>query len=52
MTKLEALERKFPQFKLKSSPTQRIGGEPLNEFNNIKHLIPCKAFQIPIIKRS
>ena len=43
MTKLEALEKKFPQFKLKSSPTQRIGGEPLNEFNNIKHSIPMQS---------
>ena len=43
MTKLEALESKFPQFKLKSSPTQRIGGEPLNEFNNIKHSIPMQS---------
>ena len=24
MTKLEAFEKKFPQFKLKSSPTQRL----------------------------
>ena len=43
MTKLEALEKKFPQFKLESSPTQRIGGEPLDEFNNIKHSIPMQS---------
>ena len=43
LTKLEALENKFPQFKSESSPTQRVGGKPLDEFNSIKHSIPMQS---------
>ena len=43
LTKLEALENKFPQFKSESSPTQRVGGKPLDVFNSIKHSIPMQS---------
>ena len=43
LTKLEALENKFPQFKSESSPTQRVGGKPLDEFSSIKHSIPMQS---------
>lgn len=34
---LVALEAKYPQFKLKDSPTQRVGGAPLDKFQKINH---------------
>ena len=32
MEELRQLEEKFPEFKSSTSPTQRIGGEPLDKF--------------------
>jgi DNA ligase (NAD+) len=32
-------EREFPEFTSKDSPTQRIGGKPLDEFKKIRHKI-------------
>ncbi|MEJ0021806.1 MAG: NAD-dependent DNA ligase LigA [Candidatus Doudnabacteria bacterium] len=34
---LIALESKYPQFKLKNSPTQRIGGVALDKFEKVRH---------------
>lgn len=34
---LRQLETKYPQYKSSISPTQRIGGEPLDKFNKVKH---------------
>ncbi len=34
---LIALERKYPQFKLKNSPTQRVGGSALGKFEKVTH---------------
>lgn len=31
------LERKYPQFKLKNSPTQRVGGVALDKFEKVTH---------------
>jgi DNA ligase (NAD+) len=33
------LEREFPEFVSEDSPTQRIGGKPLDEFKKIRHKI-------------
>ena len=52
LTKLEALENKFPQFKSESSPTQRVGGKPLDDLIVLSIQFLCKVFQIPIIKTS
>lgn len=38
--KLKELEEKYPQFITPDSPTQRIGGKPLEEFKTVKHRIP------------
>ena len=38
--KLEKLEEAFPKLKDPASPTQRVGGEPLKEFNQVKHSVP------------
>ncbi len=40
LKRLEELERKFPEFITPDSPTQRVGGEPLEEFTTITHEIP------------
>lgn len=38
--KLLELENKYPQFKTPTSPTQKIGGEPLKEFKQRTHSVP------------
>ena len=37
---LEALERNHPGLKLPDSPTQRVGGEPLAGFAEVRHEVP------------
>ncbi|GMU92196.1 MAG: DNA ligase [Candidatus Hydrogenedentota bacterium] len=38
--KLEALETKYPELVTPDSPTQRVGGEPLAEFETVEHAAP------------
>ncbi|MGQ9678357.1 MAG: NAD-dependent DNA ligase LigA [bacterium] len=40
MKRLEDLERQFPDLITPDSPTQRVGGEPLKEFNTVTHEVP------------
>ncbi|MEJ2568542.1 MAG: NAD-dependent DNA ligase LigA, partial [candidate division WOR-3 bacterium] len=37
MKKLKSLEEKYPQTKDPNSPTERVGGEPLEGFSNVTH---------------
>lgn len=37
---LIALEEKYPELKLSSSPTQKVGAAPSTEFKQIKHRVP------------
>lgn len=37
---LEALERNHPELKLPDSPTQRVGGDPLAGFAEVRHEVP------------
>jgi DNA ligase (NAD+) len=37
MKRLEKLEREYPQFITPDSPTQRVSGEPVQEFRHIRH---------------
>ncbi len=37
---LEELERKFPDLITSDSPTQRVGGEPLDKLEKVEHKIP------------
>ncbi|HEX7586589.1 MAG TPA: NAD-dependent DNA ligase LigA [Patescibacteria group bacterium] len=37
MTELRELEEQFPDLKLPDSPTQRIGGKPLDKFQKVQH---------------
>ena len=41
---LRELEEKFPQFKVSFSPTQRIGGKPLDKFVKVRHIIRQWSF--------
>jgi DNA ligase (NAD+) len=38
------LEQKYPQFITPDSPTQRVGGKPLEKFKKIKHIVPQWSF--------
>ena len=40
MQKLLQLEKKFPELVTSDSPSQRVGGQPLSEFQQVKHEIP------------
>lgn len=40
MKQLIELEEKYPEFKSPDSPTQRVGGQPLKEFEPVEHTIP------------
>lgn len=37
MKQLKELEEKFPELKTEDSPTQRVGGEPRDEFKRVEH---------------
>ena len=37
---LEELETRHPQFSGPNSPTQRVGGEPIEGFQQVRHLVP------------
>jgi len=39
------LEKQFPEFITLDSPTQRVGGMPLKEFQKVKHKIPMLTLQ-------
>ncbi|MBW6440972.1 NAD-dependent DNA ligase LigA [Patescibacteria group bacterium] len=38
------LEQKYPEFITPDSPTQRVGGKPLDKFQKIKHKVPQWSF--------
>lgn len=38
------LEQKFPDLITPDSPTQRVGGEPLDKFEKVKHIKPMLSF--------
>ena len=40
MKELEALEKKHPEFITPTSPTQRVGEEPVKGYKTVKHLAP------------
>jgi DNA ligase (NAD+) len=40
---LEDLEKQFPMFGSANSPTQRVGGAPLGNFENVKHTVPMMS---------
>lgn len=44
MRELEDIEKANPELITKDSPTQRVGGEPLKEFNKVQHTSPQWSF--------
>ena len=40
LKKLIELERQYPKYITMDSPTQRVGGKPLESFDSITHRIP------------
>ena len=42
---LYKLEQKFPEFITSDSPTQRVGGKPLEKFKKVKHSIPMLSIE-------
>ena len=37
---LEQIEAQFPELNTPTSPTQRVGGEPLDQFKKVRHPVP------------
>ena len=42
---LYKLEQQFPEFITPDSPTQRVGGKPLEEFKKVRHEIPMLSLE-------
>ena len=40
---LEKLEQEFPEFGSPTSPTRRVGGAPLENFENVRHTVPMMS---------
>ncbi len=40
LRRLKELEERYPEFKLPYSPTSRVGGQPVEGFETVKHSIP------------
>jgi DNA ligase (NAD+) len=45
MNELKKLEREYPEFVTATSPTQRVGGVPIKEFNQVQHAVPLLSLQ-------
>ncbi len=43
LRELEQLENEFPEFQSPASPTQRIGGAPLEHFDSVRHAVPMMS---------
>lgn len=45
LRQLEELESQYPQYKQPDSPTQRVGGEALSQFEKVSHSVPLMSLQ-------
>ena len=45
LRRLEELEEAWPQYRLPDSPTQRVGGPPLEQFQQVQHEVPLESLQ-------
>ncbi len=43
LDELAELELKHPEFHDASSPTMRVGGEPIDQFNSVQHTVPMQS---------
>ena len=37
------LEQKYPEYKIKNSPTERVGGKVLDGFETVTHTVPMES---------
>jgi len=44
VVELFEIEKKFPELKAKDTPTERVGGKPLDFFEKVKHDVPQWSF--------
>jgi DNA ligase (NAD+) len=42
---LQALETRYPQWLTPDSPTQRVGGKPLDQFASVRHAVPMLSIR-------
>lgn len=45
LRKLEELEAKYPELRQADSPTQRVGGQAADEFQQVTHQVPLESLQ-------
>ena len=45
LRELENLEAEYPQFAQADSPTKRVGGEALSQFEKVSHPVPLMSLQ-------
>jgi DNA ligase (NAD+) len=45
MKRLEALEAEHPELATPDSPTRRVGGQPLEEFQTVRHAVPMLSIE-------
>ncbi len=45
LRELEELEKQYPEFALPDSPTQRVGGQAVSEFQKVTHQVPLMSLQ-------
>lgn len=43
LRELEELEEKYPEYSYPDSPTKRVGGEVIDSFNKVSHVIPMMS---------
>ena len=42
---LQALEARYPHLRAVDSPTQRVGGKPLAQFDSVRHVVPMLSIR-------
>ena len=45
LRELEVLEEQYPQFAAPDSPTKRVGGQALSQFEKVEHAVPLMSLQ-------
>ncbi len=45
LRELEELEAQYPQYASPLSPTRRVGGAPVNQFEKVQHPVPLESLQ-------
>ena len=51
LRRLEDLEREHPEEVTPDSPTQRVGGPALSQFEQVRHDVPWRAFRTSLTAR-